>query len=72
LDAYEAAVNQIIKENDIDILLDGSTVMFRNKESDITEQVVIKMDAAITSSVVVRVRVPRVAPPQQPGAQQPR
>ena len=72
LDAYEAAVNQVIQENNIDILLDGSTVMFRNKQSDITEQVVVKMDAAITSSVVVRVRVPRIAPPQQPGTQQPR
>ncbi|MBN4047746.1 OmpH family outer membrane protein [Oceanicaulis sp. AH-315-P02] len=72
LDAYQAAVNQVIKENNIDILLDGSTVMFRNKASDITEQVIKNMDAAITSSIVVRVRVPRVAPQQQPGAQQPR
>lgn len=66
--AYETAVNSIISEMKIDILLDGSTVLFRNKDSDITERVIAKMDTVITTTVVTRVRVPRVQQPQQQAA----
>jgi len=65
LQAYESAVNAIIAEKEIDILLNGSTVLYRNAASDITEAVVQKMDLEVTTSVVTRVRVPRQAPPQQ-------
>jgi len=68
LQAYESAVNSVILENEIDILLNGSTVLYRNAASDITEAVVQKMDAGVITSIVTRVRVPRQAPPQQPGS----
>jgi len=72
LEAYEAAVNLVISEKKIDILLDGSTVMYRNKQSDVTLDVIAKMDASITASDVVRVRVPRKPQQQQPAAAAPR
>ncbi len=70
LQAYEAAVNAVITEKKIDILLNESAVLFRNKQSDITADVIKKMDEAVSTSVVVRVRVPRKPEPQQPGARQ--
>ncbi|VAV93473.1 hypothetical protein MNBD_ALPHA06-2256 [hydrothermal vent metagenome] len=68
LEAYQNAVNAVIAENKIDVLLEGGSVMFRNKQSDITEAVIAKMDAAIISAIVTRVRVPRV-PPANPNPQ---
>ncbi|PHR60301.1 MAG: hypothetical protein COA47_07850 [Robiginitomaculum sp.] len=62
LEAYQAAVNGVIADKKIDILFDGADILFRNKQSDITEAVVIKMDAALTTTSVARVRVPRVPP----------
>ncbi len=62
LEAYQAAVNAVIAEKKIDILLDGTDILFRNQQSDITEAVVAKMDAAMTTTSVARVRVPRVPP----------
>jgi Skp family chaperone for outer membrane proteins len=67
LQAYETAVNAVIAEKNIDVLLDGTNILFRNKESDITEAVIVKMDAAITTAAVTRVRVPRKPPAPQQG-----
>ncbi len=67
LKAYESAVNTVIKEGNIQILLPGEATLFRTSAVDVTEAVVAKIDAAMTSTPVNRVRVPRIAPPQQQG-----
>ncbi len=67
LKAYEAAVNAVIKEGNIQILLPGEATLFRTSTVDVTEAVVSKIDAALTTTPVNRVRVPRVAPQQQQG-----
>lgn len=69
LQAYQDAVNAVIKEKGIDILLPSKAVLFRNKQSDITAEVTAKLDAAMTTTPVTRVRVPRNPQPAQQGAQ---
>lgn len=65
LKAYEAAVNAVIKEGNIQILLPGEATLFRTSSVDVTEAVVAKIDAALTTTPVNRVRVPRKLTPQQ-------
>ncbi len=67
LTAYEASINAVIKERNIQILLPGEATMFRTASADITEAVVTKIDAILTTTPVNRVRVPRIAPPAQQG-----
>ncbi len=59
LEAYQKAVNGVIKERNIQILLPGEATLFRTSTADITEAVVGKIDAAMTTTPVNRVRVPR-------------
>lgn len=65
LKAYQTAVQQVIDEKKIDVVLPSTSVLYRNKASDITLEVVAKLDAAMTTTPVTRVRVPRVPPKQQ-------
>jgi Skp family chaperone for outer membrane proteins len=69
LAAYQIAVNAIIKERKIQILIPGEATLFRVSAVDITEDVVKKLDVAMTTTPVNRVRVPR-KPTQQELAQQ--
>ncbi|PHS28028.1 MAG: hypothetical protein COA85_04195 [Robiginitomaculum sp.] len=62
--AYETAVNAVIKEKNIQILLPGEATLYRTAAVDVTEAVVAKIDAALTTTPVNRVRVPR-KPTQQ-------
>ncbi|MDQ7018127.1 MAG: OmpH family outer membrane protein [Robiginitomaculum sp.] len=62
--AYEKAVNEVIKEKNIQILLPGEATLYRTSAVDITEAVVAKIDAVMTTTPVNRVRVPR-KPTQQ-------
>ncbi len=62
--AYEKAVNDVIKEKNIQILLPGEATLYRTAAVDITEAVVEKIDAVMTTTPVNRVRVPR-KPTQQ-------
>jgi Skp family chaperone for outer membrane proteins len=62
--AYEKAVNDVIKEKKIQILIPGEATLYRTASVDITEAVVEKIDAALTTTPVNRVRVPR-KPTQQ-------
>ncbi len=68
LSAYQTAVNAVIKERNVQILLPGEATLFRIADVDITEAVVGKLDAAMTTTPVNRVRVPR-KPTQQELAQ---
>lgn len=70
LKAYQDAVNAVIQEKKIDILLPVQAVLYRTKDSDISAEVVAKLDATMTTTPVTRVRVPRVPPQQQAAAQQ--
>ena len=63
--AYEIAVNAVIKAHGIQILLPGQATLFRTPAVDVTREVVAKLDAAMTTTPVNRVRVPRKPQPQQ-------
>ena len=67
LKAYEMAVNAVIKERGIQILLPGQATLYRTSSVDITQDVVNKIDAAMTTTPVNRVRVPRKPQPRQQG-----
>ncbi len=63
LKAYGAALKAVITEKKIDVVfLYGQNVVFLNDSTDITDEVIAKMDVALTTTPVTRVRVPRVAP----------
>ncbi|PHS24889.1 MAG: hypothetical protein COA84_08630 [Robiginitomaculum sp.] len=57
--AYEAAVNTVIKEKGIQILIPGEATLYRTGTVDVTQAVIDKIDAAMTTTPVNRVRVPR-------------
>lgn len=57
--AYETAVNAVIKDKGVQILLPGEATLYRTGSVDITQAVIDKIDAAMTTTPVNRVRVPR-------------
>jgi outer membrane protein len=57
--AYEEAVNTVIKEKGIQILIPGEATLYRTGAVDVTQAVIDKIDAAMTTTPVNRVRVPR-------------
>ncbi len=52
-------MNAVIKEKGVQILIPGEATLFRTSAVDVTQAVIDKIDAAMTTTPVNRVRVPR-------------